>query len=179
MNMRNNCSYFFHEMKRPGDFLFTFFNPSIYSFTGSFSLSSLPGRQSMAKRAQTSQDDTLELYGDEGTTTDRLRDIENLLDALSVQELRTVRVLAGKKQREKLEETRNTVLAEVEGRVKALGLSMKDVFPSHKPSTKAGVLVKYRSPAGDTWSGRGHTPTWLRTLEAQGHTRDEFRVTEG
>ena len=32
---------------------------------------------------------------------------------------------------------------------------MKDVFPSHKSSMKAPVPVKYRSPHGDTWSGRG------------------------
>ena len=133
----------------------------------------------MPKRTQTSQGETLELYGDEATTTDRLRDIENLLDALSVQELRTVRVLAGKKQKEKLEEAKTAVLAEMEGRVKALGLQLKDVFPSYKSSTKAPVPVKYRSPAGETWSGRGHTPTWLRTLEEEGHTREEFRVTEG
>jgi DNA-binding protein H-NS len=87
-------------------------------------------------------------------------------------------VLAGKKQKEKLEETRNTVLAEVEGRVKALGLSMKDVFPSHKPGMKALIPVKYRSPNGETWSGRGHTPLWLRQLELEGHKREEFRVTE-
>src|SRR4029453_4212287 len=101
------------------DFLFTFFNPSIYSFIGSFSLFSLPGRQSMAKRTQTSQGETLELYGDETTAADHLREIEHLLNGLSVAELRIVRVLAGKKQKEKLEETRNTVLAEVEGRVKS------------------------------------------------------------
>jgi DNA-binding protein H-NS len=133
----------------------------------------------MAKRTQTSQDETLELYGDEATTTDRLRDIEHLLDSLSVAELRTVRVLAGRKQKEKVEEAKDSVLREVEGRVKALGLSMKDVFPSHKSGRKALIPVKYRSPTGDTWSGRGRVPTWLRTLEAQGHTREEFLVTEG
>jgi DNA-binding protein H-NS len=132
----------------------------------------------MAKRTQTSQDETLELYSDEATATDRLRDIENLLDALSVQELRIVRVLARKKQKEKLEDAKTTVLAEIEGRVKSLGLRLKDVFPSHKSTTKATLPVKYRSPSGETWSGRGHTPTWLRTLEAAGHTREEFLVTE-
>jgi DNA-binding protein H-NS len=132
----------------------------------------------MAKCAQKNQDGTLELYNNEGTAPDRLRDIEALLDALSVQELRTVRVLAGKKQKEKLEDAKTTVLAEIEGRVKSLGLRLKDVFPSHKLTTKAGVPVKYRSPDGETWSGRGHTPIWLRTLEEEGHTREEFRVTE-
>jgi DNA-binding protein H-NS len=87
--------------------------------------------------------------------------------------------LAGKKQKEKLEDAKTAVLAEIEGRVKSLGLRLKDVFPSHKPGTKATLPVKYRSPAGETWSGRGHTPTWLRTLEEEGHSREEFRVTEG
>jgi DNA-binding protein H-NS len=131
----------------------------------------------MAKRTQTSQDETLELYGKEEGATEHLRVIENLLEVLSVQELRTVRVLAGKKQKEKLEEAKTTVLAEIEGRIKALGLRLKDILPLHKPCIKAPVPVKYRSPAGDTWSGRGHTPTWLRTLEEEGHTREEFRVT--
>ena len=133
----------------------------------------------MAKRARLSQNETLELYGNEESATDRLRDIETLLDTLSVQELRTVRVLAGKKQKEKIEDAKDTVLREVEGRVKALGLTMKDVFPSHKPGTKVAAPVKYRSPSGETWSGRGHTPTWLRTLEEAGHSREEFLVTEG
>jgi len=133
----------------------------------------------MAKRAQTNQDETLELYDEQSTAPDRLRDIENLLDALSVQELRIVRVLAGKKQKEKLEDAKTAVLAEMEGRVKALGLRLKDVFPSHKSTTKSTLPVKYRSPAGETWSGRGHTPTWLRILEEAGHPRVEFLVTEG
>ena len=133
----------------------------------------------MVKRAHTSHDETLDLYDKQESSADRLREIESLLDGLSVAELRAVRVLAGKKQKEKLEEARHTVLAEVEGRVKAMGLTMKEVFPLHKPTTKAGVPVKYRSPAGDTWSGRGHIPNWLRLLEEEGHGREEFRVTEG
>jgi DNA-binding protein H-NS len=132
----------------------------------------------MAKRARTNQDETLDLYGKEEAATDRLRDIENLLDGLSVAELRTVRVLAGKKQKEKLEDAKDTVLREVEGRVRALGLTMKDVFPSYTSGRSGSIPVKYRSPTGETWSGRGHTPTWLRTLEAQGYNREEFRVTE-
>jgi DNA-binding protein H-NS len=133
----------------------------------------------MPKRRRTTRHETLELYDEQATAPDHLREIENLLDSLSVAELRTVRVLAGKKQKEKLEDAKTAVLAEIEGRVKALGLRLKDVFPSHKPTTKPSVPVKYRSPTGDTWSGRGHIPTWLRLLEEEGHNREEFRVTEG
>ena len=133
----------------------------------------------MAKRARTNQDETLDLYGREATAADRLREIEHLLDGLTVAELRTVRVLAGKKQKEKLEEAKTEVLREVEGRVKAMGLTMKDVFPSHKPGMKTTRPVKYRSPAGETWSGWGHPPRWLLALEAQGHAREEYLATEG
>jgi DNA-binding protein H-NS len=132
----------------------------------------------MAKRAHRSQDETLDLYDEEVSPEGRLRDIESLFDALSIAELRAVRVLAGKKQKEKLAEAKVAVLAEMEGRVKALGLSMKDLFSSHT-ANKPTLPPKYRSPTGDTWSGRGHIPTWLRTLEAAGHTRQEFLVTEG
>ena len=40
------------------------------------------------------------------------------------------------------------------------------------------LRIKYRSPDGETWSGRGHTPLWLRQLELQGHNRAEYKVTE-
>ena len=133
----------------------------------------------MVKRARTSQDETLDLYGEQVSTEDPLRVIEEMFDTLTVAELRAVRVLAEKKRKAKLEDAKDTVLREVEGRVKALGLRLKDVFPSHKSSTKATIPVKYRSPNGETWSGRGHTPTWLRTLEEAGHNREEFHVTEG
>jgi DNA-binding protein H-NS len=34
--------------------------------------------------------------------------------------------------------------------------------------------VKYKSPEGEEWSGRGRLPKWLETAEAEGRTRDEF-----
>ena len=104
----------------------------------------------MAKRARLSQDETLDLYANEGAAEDRLREIERLLDGLSVAELRIVRVLAGKKQKEKLEDAKTVVLAEIEGRVKALGLRLRDVFPSHKPTTKPSV------PGEIPLTDRGH-----------------------
>jgi DNA-binding protein H-NS len=166
MRVKDEAIFYLHFLRLP------------YTFSsGSFSLFSLPGRLSMAKRASTSE--TLELYGEQVSAAGRLRDIEHLFDTLSVAELRAVRMLAETKRKAKLADAKATVLAEMAGRVKALGLTMKDVFPSHKSSTKATIPVKYRSPTGDRWSGRGHTPTWLRTLEAQGHDREEFLVTEG
>ena len=37
------------------------------------------------------------------------------------------------------------------------------------------VPVKYRH-GSDKWTGRGVTPLWLRKLESEGRTREEFKV---
>src|SRR5690606_16048375 len=39
------------------------------------------------------------------------------------------------------------------------------------------VAPKYRnSKTGETWSGRGRTPRWLAALEAQGKSREDYRI---
>jgi DNA-binding protein H-NS len=46
-----------------------------------------------------------------------------------------------------------------------------------KTAARAPVPVKFRdATTGDAWSGRGRTPRWLAAHEAQGRSRDEFRV---
>ncbi len=43
---------------------------------------------------------------------------------------------------------------------------------------KSGVAVaaKYRGPNGETWSGRGLMPRWLKALLAQGQTKEDFAI---
>lgn len=39
------------------------------------------------------------------------------------------------------------------------------------------VAPKFRNgKTGETWSGRGRTPRWLAALEAEGKSREEFRI---
>lgn len=46
-----------------------------------------------------------------------------------------------------------------------------------KPAAHKPVAPKFRdADTGDTWSGRGRTPRWLAALEAQGKSRDDYRV---
>lgn len=41
----------------------------------------------------------------------------------------------------------------------------------------AKVEAKFHNPAtGETWSGRGRAPGWLREAESSGRSRDEFLV---
>jgi DNA-binding protein H-NS len=47
-------------------------------------------------------------------------------------------------------------------------------FGGKTKSSKKTVAVKYRDSAGNTWSGRGRTPTWLVAAEAAGKKRESF-----
>jgi DNA-binding protein H-NS len=64
------------------------------------------------------------------------------------------------------------------------GLTLGDVVAATKPAAKkaAGtkgstVAAKYRNPAtGDTWSGRGLQPKWLRQEIEGGRKLEDFAV---
>jgi DNA-binding protein H-NS len=45
-----------------------------------------------------------------------------------------------------------------------------------RPRAAGKVLPKYRGPGGETWSGRGPRPRWLKSLLKQSHKLDEFAV---
>jgi len=84
-----------------------------------------------------------------------------------------------KSRESKLAEAKQSVLEEMKGKLSALGLSLNDVMPTKRTrKSKPSVSIKYRSPDGETWSGRGHAPLWLRQLELQGHSREEYTVSE-
>jgi DNA-binding protein H-NS len=83
-----------------------------------------------------------------------------------------------------IEATRRQERADAISQVKALmsqyGLTVSDL--SIKGSTKSSptgkggkVAVKFRNPAtGDTWSGRGLQPKWLKAALAAGRKIEEF-----
>ena len=67
-------------------------------------------------------------------------------------------------------------VAEVQKLMGDLGLTVADLLPA-KPARRAAVVPpKYRDPNGNTWSGRGLKPVWLRDAMAKGSTLDDFRV---
>jgi DNA-binding protein H-NS len=46
-----------------------------------------------------------------------------------------------------------------------------------KAKAKANVAAKYRNPStGETWSGRGRAPAWLREAEEKGKSREKFLI---
>lgn len=42
--------------------------------------------------------------------------------------------------------------------------------------TKKPVAIRFRSPEGQTWTGRGRTPTWLSEAIGKGASKDDFAV---
>jgi DNA-binding protein H-NS len=45
-------------------------------------------------------------------------------------------------------------------------------------SKVAGTTVpaKYQGPNGETWTGRGLTPRWMKSLLEQGRTKEDFAI---
>lgn len=85
------------------------------------------------------------------------------------------------------------LLSEFTAKAAALGFTLEEVVggaptpaprprgrkrkdPGAAPVVKQKVPIKYRGPQGETWSGRGMAPRWLKELERQGRTRDQFAV---
>ena len=59
---------------------------------------------------------------------------------------------------------------ELEAEIKLLGFRPGEAIK--KPERPA----KYRSPAGETWSGVGALATWLRKLKEAGEDIEKYRV---
>jgi DNA-binding protein H-NS len=134
----------------------------------------------MADRGTEKMTEWLDIKLDTLSSEERIQLIEEICETLTPQELRTIRDVVEQMRQRKLEDAKAALLEEVKGKASELGLSLNDVFPTQRQRKSKPVLrVKYRSPDGETWSGRGHAPLWLRQLELQGHKRDEFVVSEG
>ncbi len=118
------------------------------------------------------------------------------LDRMTVQQLVALIAAAEAKRRDKLEDARAELRAEMERRAAELGISADDLFstagqqaPAEQAAAKNGKrarkprddigakrAAKYRGPNGEEWSGRGRMPRWLAALEAEGQGREEFLV---
>ncbi len=90
----------------------------------------------------------------------------------------------------------HSTVQDIRAKMQAFGITVKDLQPSKgrrinakvamsskrgaavpkKKAASSVVAVKYRGPAGETWSGRGLTPRWLAALVSQGRTKEEFAV---
>jgi DNA-binding protein H-NS len=77
-------------------------------------------------------------------------------------------------------EARSDAIAKVKALMAEYGLTPADLnarAPARKVSGGGKVAAKYRNVAtGETWSGRGLQPKWLKAALASGRKIDEFSV---
>jgi DNA-binding protein H-NS len=108
-----------------------------------------------------------------------------MLDRMSVEDLTALIEAATVKRREKQDEAKATMLAKWKAEAAAAGLSLDALLPGLADAGKArkarkdqggSVPAKYRGPNGEEWSGRGRTPKWLSVMEAEGKSRDQFKI---
>ena len=76
---------------------------------------------------------------------------------------------------------RNDAIAKVRALMDEYGLTPADLATRGSPKTRAGkgknVAAKYRDAStGETWSGRGLQPKWLKAALAQGRKLADFAV---
>ena len=118
------------------------------------------------------------------------------LDRMTVQQLTTLIAAAEAKRRDKLDDAKSALWAEMERRAAELGISANDLFstagqqaPAEQATGKNGTrarktrndigvkrAAKYRGSDGEEWSGRGRMHRWLAALEAEGRGREEFLI---
>jgi DNA-binding protein H-NS len=118
------------------------------------------------------------------------------LDRMTVPQLTALIAAAEAKRRDKLDDAKASLRAEMERRAAELGISTGDLFsapgqqaPAEQAAAKNGTrarkprgdtgtkrAAKYRGPNGEEWSGRGRMPKWLAALEAEGRGREEFLI---
>ncbi len=116
--------------------------------------------------------------------------IQKMISSLNYTELDELSALIQRERAGKLDEARRTLMAEIEEKAASIGLTPDQLFgqsrnapekPKRGKKTEqqsAPAAVKFRSPDGQTWSGRGRKPTWLTQAEAGGQSAEEFRVHE-
>src|SRR3712207_9498069 len=85
--------------------------------------------------------------------------VADIIERMTVQELTELIEAAEAKRREKLDEARAALRAEVERRAAELGLSAGDLFAQTAPQETTGQETRRRRPCNDTGSKSARLPS--------------------
>ncbi len=92
------------------------------------------------------------------------KDIENEIQSRQAKEIEELRA--------KVAETAQTFGMSIE-EVMGIAQSGARRVTKHAPGKQP---VKYRSPSGEEWSGRGPAPRWMKPFLEQGKTKEDFLI---
>ncbi|MSQ26957.1 MAG: H-NS histone family protein [Dehalococcoidia bacterium] len=75
------------------------------------------------------------------------------------------------------QQEKRSVIAELKQRIQEYGVSGSELgfgATGTSPKRRSTAIVKYRSPDGATWSGRGRKPRWLADALSRGRSLQDF-----
>lgn len=105
------------------------------------------------------------------------------IDNLSLSDLHELSSRVQKAISARKEEAKAEALNKLKALASAEGFSLDELMGKsggggRRQRSDKGVKLKpkYVGPNGETYTGRGPTPKWLRTLERKGEKRDKFLV---
>ncbi len=104
------------------------------------------------------------------------------MSKLSLNDLLAQRAALEKQIAETQRAERADAISQVRALMSQYGLSLADVGGKAPAAPKRGtsgtkVAAKYRNPAtGDTWSGRGLKPKWLKAALESGRSLADFTI---
>lgn len=99
---------------------------------------------------------------------------------LSVTQLNDLIEHARETLAQKKDEARAATLSELKSLAASKGFSFEELVGrgsgGRRQRSDKGVKLKakYVGPNGETYTGRGPTPGWLKALEAKGHKREKY-----
>jgi DNA-binding protein H-NS len=104
------------------------------------------------------------------------------IDGLSLTDLNELQARINKAIQAKKDDAKVETLQKLKALAVAEGFSLDELVGKgpggRRQRSDKGVKLrpKYQGPNGETYTGRGPTPKWLRTLERKGEKREKFLV---
>ncbi len=104
------------------------------------------------------------------------------IDNLSLADLKELISRAERLISAKKDEAKAETISKLKALASADGFSFDELIGrgsgSRRQRSDKGVKLrpKYMGPNGETYTGRGPTPGWLKTLEGKGHKRERYLV---
>lgn len=104
------------------------------------------------------------------------------IDGLSLSDLNELLARVNRAIQAKKDEARSETLHKLKALAVQEGFSLDELVgkgaSGRRQRSDKGVKLKpkYVGPNGETYTGRGPTPKWLRTLERKGEKREKFLV---
>jgi DNA-binding protein H-NS len=104
------------------------------------------------------------------------------IDGLSLTDLNELQARVSKAIQTKKDNAKVETLQKLKALAVSEGYSLDELLGKgpggRRQRSDKGVKLrpKYMGPNGETYTGRGPTPKWLRTLERKGEKREKFLV---